>query len=93
MQNRATFTSIAQKVGATVPSVAGAGSGDLATENQKLLLGNRQIVRAIAEKLGVKLPAPPELTGSMVKQNNTLLQGNRNALGAIAAKVGATVAK
>ncbi|TAE96806.1 MAG: hypothetical protein EAZ79_13210 [Oscillatoriales cyanobacterium] len=54
MQNRAIFTSIATKVGATVPSVAGPGAGDLAAENHKLLLGNRQIVRAIAEKLGVK---------------------------------------
>ncbi|MGL5062990.1 MAG: hypothetical protein ACRC62_23685, partial [Microcoleus sp.] len=86
-------TSIAKKVGATVPNVAGAGSGDLATQNHQLLLGNRQIVRAIAQKLGVQLPAPPQLSGSMVKQNNALLQGNRNALSAIAAKVGAAVSK
>ncbi len=75
-----------------MPNVAGPGGGDLATQNHQLLLGNRQIVRAIAQKLGVQLPAPPQLSGNMVQQNNQLLLGNRNALQAIAGKVGAAVA-
>jgi hypothetical protein len=87
LQNQETFKGIAEKVGATVPSLAKPSGGDIAEQNHNLLLQNRQIVVAIAQKIGVTLAAPPELTGSFVEKNHKLLLGNKASLTKIGEKL------
>ena len=88
LQNQATFKAIAEKVGATVPSLDAISATDLAEKNHGLLLQNRSIVVGILKKLDITPAAPPALTGTFVEKNNVLLKGNAATLAKIATKYG-----
>jgi hypothetical protein len=87
MQNQDTFKAIAEKVGATVPTLTPVEAAEIAEKNHKLLLQNKSIVVEILKKLDLPLAPPVELTGTFVEKNNTLLKGNAGALAKIATKL------
>ena len=88
LQNQETFKAIAEKVGATVPSLEAISATDLPEKNHGLLLQNRSIVVGILKKIGIAPATPPTLTGTFVEKNNVLLKGNAATLAKIAAKYG-----
>ena len=89
LQHRALYISIANKLEVVIPIVPEIGGRDLTTQNHLLLLGNRLIVWAIAQKLQLPMLPFPQLNGSMMEQNHQLLLGNQNTLKAIVAQIGA----
>jgi hypothetical protein len=87
LQNQETFKAIAEKVGATAPTLTPVEAADTAEKNHKLLLQNKSIVVEILKKLDLPLAPPVELTGTFVEKNHTLLKGNAGALAKIATKL------
>jgi hypothetical protein len=87
LQNQETFKAIAEKVGATVPTLTPVDAAEIAEKNHKMLLQNKSIVVEILKKLDLPLAPPVDLTGTFVEKNHTLLKGNAGALGKIAAKL------
>jgi hypothetical protein len=87
LQNQATFKAIAEKVGATVPTLTSVNAAEIAEKNHKLLLQNKSIVVEILKKLAIPLAPPVDLAGTFVEKNHTLLKGNAGALAKIATKL------
>ena len=86
--NQTYYASLAKKLGAPLPKSYSAKSGS-ALENNAFLHGyNNEILRSIAKKLELQVPAPIGECDSLSLRSNKVLSQNHEILQVIATKLG-----
>lgn len=86
--NQMDYRALAHKLSVEDPRELQAASGDALANNHFHHLYNNTLLRKIAAKLGVDVPAAVESKGSMPLQSNELIKQNSAMLTGIAKKLG-----